>query len=568
LNNTTNTLSDGNTFVTGGSGWNTTLCTGEMISGKWFIELTHRGRQSASDNDIQFGLFGLNDTEDGYPLPGSKDIAAQTTGYCIVDAQAQWYNNSSSTGYGKTWDTPGDVVGMRFNADTGKLGFIINGQDQGDISTTLPNSGGGYPNQRWVAAVSLRGGNAKAEINFGQKPFKFPPPDGFLPLNNANLRPESVVIRPDQYVGISTWSGDSAASRNIDIGIKEPDLVWVKNRLVAGRSNYLYDSVRGFGANKEIVSDSNVEEGSSDHLTQNHGYVSGNTINGFTLAEGATNSNYTNQSGQSYVAWAWKAGGSKGTFNVDGVGYASAAAAGLTGGTITPSAASVGTKNGFSIIKFTGPGSAGFQSVPHGLGKKPNMIFCKDLDNARNWGVYQSDVIAGSDNIAFILNSTSQGFTSDTATWDVSEINETIFTPYFRDDFGASYGADNIAYVWCDIPGVQKFGTYDGNSSADGAMVECGFRPALVMCKAYNGSQPWQVYDNQRGKTNVIQNGLQWNSNNARYTGTDRIDFLSNGFKLKGSGGVEPNVDGLVYVYAAWAEAPSIDLYGGGANAR
>ena len=142
-NNTSHTLTEGNLFVTGGSGWNTTLCTGEMTSGKWFIELIHRGRQSASDNDIQFGLFGLNDTEDGYPLPGSKDIAAQTTGYCIVDANAQFYNNSSSTGYGSTWDSPGDVVGMRFNADTGKLGFIINGVDQGDVVTTLAGGGGG-----------------------------------------------------------------------------------------------------------------------------------------------------------------------------------------------------------------------------------------------------------------------------------------------------------------------------------------------------------------------------------------------------------------------------------------
>ena len=81
-------------------------------------------------------------------------------------------------------------------------------------------------------------------------------------------------------------------------------------------------------------------------------------------------------------------------------------------------------------------------------------------------------------------------------------------------------------------------------------------------------SQPWQVYDNQRGKTNVIQNGLQWNSSGSQYTGTDRIDFLSNGFKLKGSGGVEPNVDGLLYVYAAWAEAPAIDLFGGGGDAH
>ena len=134
--------------------------------------------------------------------------------------------------------------------------------------------------------VYLWWGNGTGSVmNFGQKPFKFPPPDGFQPLNAANVRPETVIARPDQYFGISTWTGDSAASRNINIGMK-PDLVWLKNRFVAGRSLYLYDSVRGFGANKEIVSNTTDEEGSNNHLTQNHGYVSGNTINGFTGTAG------------------------------------------------------------------------------------------------------------------------------------------------------------------------------------------------------------------------------------------------------------------------------------------
>ena len=44
----------------------------------------------------------------------------------------------------------------------------------------------------------------------------------------------------------------------------------------------------------------------------------------------------------------------KNTFNVDDIGYSSASDAGLDGGTITPSGASVGTKQGFSIIKWQG----------------------------------------------------------------------------------------------------------------------------------------------------------------------------------------------------------------------
>ena len=53
------------------------------------------------------------------------------------------------------------------------------------------------------------------ELNFGQKPFKFPPPDGFQPLNAANVRPETVISRPDQYVGIITYVGDGGGYKNI-----------------------------------------------------------------------------------------------------------------------------------------------------------------------------------------------------------------------------------------------------------------------------------------------------------------------------------------------------------------
>ena len=74
---------------------------------------------------------------------------------------------------------------------------------------------------------------------------------------------------------------------------------------------------------------------------------------GFTV----NNNGHCYYDGYTFVAWCWKAGGSKNTFNVDDVGYASAAAAGLDGGTITPTGASVGTKQGFSIIEYTGSGA-------------------------------------------------------------------------------------------------------------------------------------------------------------------------------------------------------------------
>ena len=47
-------------------------------------------------------------------------------------------------------------------------------------------------------------------------------------------------------------------------------------------------------------------------------------------SNGWTQGGYGPMSESVMVAWTWKAGGNKNTFNIDDVGYASAAAAGLT----------------------------------------------------------------------------------------------------------------------------------------------------------------------------------------------------------------------------------------------
>ena len=65
-----------------------------------------------------------------------------------------------------------------------------------------------------------------------------------------------------------------------------------------------------------------------------------------------------------FVAWCWKGGGSSDTYNIDGVGYATAAA-GLNG---EPSLllAHQSTQYWLSIIAYTGNGTNG-ASMSHGL---------------------------------------------------------------------------------------------------------------------------------------------------------------------------------------------------------
>ena len=111
-----------------------------------------------------------------------------------------------------------------------------------------------------------------------------------------------------------------------------PDFIWVKNRDDTD-GHYLFDTVRGDNAN--IRFDGNFNQSAVSGAS--HGIISTIGSNSFTVKDGSgSGSNVGSTGTEDYVAWHWKAGGNKGTFNVDDVGYASAAAAGLTGGRYNP----------------------------------------------------------------------------------------------------------------------------------------------------------------------------------------------------------------------------------------
>ena len=92
--------------------------------------------------------------------------------------------------------------------DGGTLEIYVNGVSQGSFSVT---TGGRFTP---CLESDTTSSGQRAYVNFGQKPFKFPPPDGFQPLNTANFtRPVKVISRPDQYVGVTTYSGNSGSKR-------------------------------------------------------------------------------------------------------------------------------------------------------------------------------------------------------------------------------------------------------------------------------------------------------------------------------------------------------------------
>ena len=71
-------------------------------------------------------------------------------------------------------------------------------------------------------------------------------------MSAANVRPETVIARPDRYVGAITYDGDSTEYRRLKLNF-QPDFTWFKQR-DATRSHILSDTVTGI--TKHLSTDS------------------------------------------------------------------------------------------------------------------------------------------------------------------------------------------------------------------------------------------------------------------------------------------------------------------------
>ena len=542
LINGASTLSDGNLTATAPSGsthgtGRSTLTMDTSGTGKFYFEATLI---------VTGGTYPHIGVLDSIRNTDAAQVGSTTNCFSYFSTGNVQLEGASGVSYGDSF-TVGDTIGCSLDCGSGELRFYKNGVDQGVAKTITANYHACF-------AVSNFGSSGQWKVNFGQKPFKFPPPDGFQPLNAANTRPETVIARPDQYVGIVTYASDGNA-RTISGLNFQPDLVWQK-QTTSGDSDrhFLTDSVRGAGT--ALRSDTTAIDAASDA-------VESFTSDGWNITAGSGNAN---QNTKSYVAWAWKAGGSCGgqSFWKDDVGYASASAAGLTAGDTTPTGASVGTKQGFSIIKYTGPNDTNNHEVPHGLSQAPDFILAKNLDITYNWDIYHSSLADDAYLIFTNAATRAQGFSG--------RPTSTVFKT--EHNYSTNENEDYIAYCWHNVPGLQKFGVYTGNENTggDGPFVELGFRPAIIWIKNTDqgtSAADWVIYDSERNKFNPSGKQLYPNRNIAEADDSNhQFDILSNGFKVRSTSTSDLTNATDEYIYCAWAEAPSIDLFGGGANAR
>jgi len=502
------TLSNANLTIAYGTSVtrNATMGTFGMSSGKWYWEYTII---SASPGGP---VFGITNTASASAVSNYPGFAANGWGYA---ADGSKYNAGTGTAYGASYAT-NDILGVAFDADTGSITFYKNNTSQGVAFSSLaadtyfPAFGDGSGT-----------GTLTGAVNFGQRPFTYTPPTGYVALNTYNL-PDSTIKKGNTVMDATLYTGNGSTQTITNASGFKPDLVWNKGRSSAV-DNCLTDSNRG--ANKQLVSNTTGAE-----LTYTNQVTAFNS-NGFSL--GADNLGYSNFSGVTYVGWQWQAGQGTNTTN--------------TSGSIT-STVSVSTTAGFSVVTYTGTGANA--TVGHGLGVAPKMYIVKGRSAVRDWFVYSSEI----GNTKYLnLNNTNASTTFNV--WqNTSPTSNVLYLSNSTDVNGS--GVTYVAYCWAEIAGFSKFGSYTGNGSSDGTFVYTGFRPKFVMIKQSSSSgAAWVIYDTARGIINPTNIELYPTLSNAESSGSNFIDILSNGFKLRSSE-TYANGSGSTYIYMAFAENP------------
>ena len=329
----------------------------------------------------------------------------------------------------------------------------------------------------------------------------------------------TTIDNPGLFFNTVLYTGNGSTQSITGAGF-QPDWVWLKARNHA-YSHQLFDVVRG--ATKLLTSEATDAE-------QTLSGVTSFDSDGFAVGSDAG----SNASAKTFTSWNWL--GANGT-------------ASNSDGSIT-STISANPTAGFCICSWTGDGSDA--TIGHGLGAVPKMIIHKHRSGSVQWNVYHVGTGTG----GYLRLDGTNAFSSNSGFFGTAPTSS-VFSPGSH-SYMSGNGNDNIAYIFADVQGYSKFGSYTGNGSSDGIFVYTGFKPAFVLIKRTDNSSGanWLLLDSVRDDINAVGKNLYANVNDAEAS-TDRCDFVSNGFKLRQSG-TTVNTSSGTYIYMAFAESPFV----------
>jgi hypothetical protein len=489
-----------------------------VSSGKWYYEY-----KITSTTANPFSLIGWASQSQNNNSVMPTGVGSSTWAYYPYDFKT--YNSgTASSVYGVT-GSANDIIMVALDLDNSRIYWGRNGTwfNSGNPATQTNPA---YTNVSGTLFPWIQEYNQTSSANFGQQPFTYTPPTGFVRLNTFNLPTPTIgataATTANKYFNATTYTGTGSSLAVTNSGSMQPDFVWLKNRSSA-TYHWLTNAITG--TSKQLTSNATDAESSYTQI------LTAFNSNGFTVGtDGDVNAN-----GSSYVGWQWRASNATAVTN--------------TAGTIT-STVSANTTAGFSIVTYTGNGTNA-STVGHGLGVAPSMYIVKRRSNTGNWYVYHISI--GNTN-RLRLDETSAS-TAESAAWNNTSPTSTVFSIGTSVDVNASANT-YVAYCFAQVAGYSAFGSYTGNDSADGTFIYTGFRPAFVLYKKANGIDGWAIYDAKRNTYNVADALLQPNTSGAEaVSAPGSIDILSNGFKQRNSNNFG-NSSSFTYIYMAFAENP------------
>lgn len=484
-----------------------------VTSGKWYFEYVVNASSVGSAHASAIGIV-VNRSKAATGVNGFGD----SNTLIIYGDPGRIYKAGSILGDYVSWVT-GSVLQIALDVDAQKIWFGSNGTwassgnpATGVNPTTTTNSLG----TGLYEIITADGASAETNsttVNFGQTAFAYAAPAGFKCLTTANL-PQPTIPNGKKYFDTVLYRASTVNGIFRADGLEfRPDFTWIKNRDNVER-HLLTDVVRGnVGVtDKFLVTSDTTVEGTNG--------VGGTTFSvtdtGYEFIETSITAGELYYSGRSYVGWNWKKGAAQ----------------------------------GFDIVTYTEV--SGLNTISHNLNSTPKIVLMRCRNVSENWVWWQSGITGANQGI--YVNSTG-GISTAGANWiSVNSSNVQITSGQFGSP------GNKVLYLFSEIPGFSKFGSYTGNGSTDGPFVFTGFKPRFILQKRSDSTGNWFMWDTARDSYNTVLRELYADSTSAEYTRTgsgDSFDILSNGFKIRFSSTyADRNANGGTYIYAAFAEHP------------
>tara|TARA_B100000965_G_scaffold174425_1_gene145575 strand:+ start:585 stop:1589 length:1005 start_codon:yes stop_codon:yes gene_type:complete len=331
----------------------------------------------------------------------------------------------------------------------------------------------------------------------------------------------TTIDDPEAYFQVKTYSGTGSSHTVTLDGTTDmqPDFTWIKSRSHT-YSHSLRDAVRG--ANSLSTNNSNAQYSSSTEITSFNS-------DGFTLGTDAG----VNNGSHTFVSWNWKESAT----------------------------------SGFDIVEYTGNSTN--RTIAHSLSAAPHMIILKSHTHGEQWVVGHNSMDGSSVPASNAWNNymhlqSTAATASASNRWQNTAPTSSVFSLGTEDQVNGS--KTYIAYLFAPKQGFSKFDSYRGTNSADGPFVFLGFRPAFLLIRSVSTTD-WNIFDNKRFGFNGKNPTLFANLSNSEDTEFGRIDFLSNGFKIRTTN-AQVNNDNTPHIYMAFAESPFVNSKGVPNNAR